>query len=67
MLQQFTRLSLLPLFLRFVSAKETLQTATLEALEVGCGGTDGDNVVARVCEENEEWKGFILLSNTGGP
>jgi len=36
---------LVPLFLCFVSAKETLQTAALEALEVGCWSTDSDNVV----------------------
>lgn len=41
---------LLPLFLCFVSAKETLQTTALEPLEMGGRSADGDDVVECICE-----------------
>lgn len=48
-------MTLLPLLFCLVFAEEAMQTAALEALEMGRGGADRDNVIGGVWKETREF------------
>lgn len=37
-----------------------METTTFKALEVGCWGTNSDDVIKRICKERENWVHSIL-------